>query len=73
MYNIICYKCSRSVVPLERRERDKKGRKTWLITYCPYERCGANLDIQLASTIGLWNGKNFFNPDDPDSTQTETL
>lgn len=67
MPNIICWKCNRSIVPLERREKDKKGRKTWLITYCPNERCAANLDIVPAPDIKLWNGSSFFNPDDPDT------
>jgi hypothetical protein len=68
MVSIICWKCKRSVEPLERREKDKKHRKTWLITYCPFERCNANLDIQDAPAIRLWNGREFFNPDDPDAT-----
>ena len=55
----ICFKCNRSVEPLERREKDKKARKTWLITYCPYERCNANLDIVPAPRIALWDGSMF--------------
>jgi len=63
MYSLICWKCKRSVEPLERREKDKKGKKIWLITYCPYERCAANLDITEAPHIKLWDGGSFFDPD----------
>ena len=56
---IICWKCNRSVEPLERREKDKKAKKTWLITYCPFERCAANLDIVPATSIKIWNGSYF--------------
>jgi hypothetical protein len=61
---VICWKCQRSVEPLERREKDRKSKKTWLITYCPYERCAANLDIKDAPAIRLWNGSFFENPDE---------
>lgn len=60
----ICWKCSRSVDPLERRERDKKAKKTWLILYCPFERCNANLDILPALPIKMFNGSFFEDPDD---------
>lgn len=58
-HQVICYKCNRSVTPLERREKDKKAKRSWLITYCPYERCAANIDIQLTSSIKIWNGSFF--------------
>jgi hypothetical protein len=61
---IVCWKCHRSITPLERRERDKKARRTWLITYCPYERCGANLDIVPAPEVRLWNGSFFEDPEE---------
>ena len=68
MPNIICYKCKRSVEPLERREKDKRGKKTYLITYCPYERCSANLDIIPAPSIKIWNGAYFTDETDADAT-----
>ncbi len=64
MQNIICWKCSRHIEPLERREVDKKAKKAWTITYCPYERCGANLDIASAIPIKLWNSKQGFFQDE---------
>lgn len=75
MQNVICYKCNRSVKPLERRETDKRGKKTWLISYCPYERCSANLDCVLAPSVKLWNGSYFKDEsdDDPDSPQIDLL
>lgn len=65
MHSQICWKCKRSVEPLERREKDKKTKKVWLILYCPFERCTANLDLIPAPAIRLWNGSSFFNPDFP--------
>jgi hypothetical protein len=62
--SVICWKCKRSVDPLERREKDKKARKTWLITSCPYERCSANLDIVIAPPIKLWDGTMFRDEND---------
>ena len=56
--SVICYKCRRSVEPLERLEKDKKG-KLWTITYCPFERCGANLEID-ATAIKKWNNLGYF-------------
>ena len=64
MANIVCWKCQRSVEPLERRERDKKAKKSWFISYCPFDRCGANLDIYPAPPIKLWNGSFFESEDD---------
>ena len=58
--NQICWKCKRSITPAERIETDKKAKKTWLITYCPFERCAANLDLR-EHTIKLWNNdKGYF-------------
>ncbi len=53
---IICPKCQRHIEPLERVERDSKNKKgkTYKITYCPYERCGFNLDLEQI-TVALWN------------------
>jgi hypothetical protein len=59
MSNLICWKCNRSVEPLTRREKDKKAKKTWQISYCPFERCAANLDIREAPPVRLWNGSFF--------------
>lgn len=56
---VICWKCKRHIDPLGRREKDKKTNKVWLITYCPYDRCGANLDITPAVPLKLWNGSYF--------------
>lgn len=67
MQNVICYKCSRSVIPLERREKDKRGKRAWIIAYCPYERCAANLDIYLATPIKLWTGAYFADETDVDT------
>jgi hypothetical protein len=57
----ICFKCKRSVEPLERREKDSKAKKVWLISYCPFERCAANLEITEALKIKVWNGSFFEN------------
>jgi hypothetical protein len=65
--SIICWKCQRHIEPLERREVDKKARKVWVITYCPYERCGANLDIEPGKSIKLWNSKQGFFQDETDA------
>lgn len=64
MPNVICWKCRRSVEALERREKDKKARKTWLITYCPYERCNANIDLVPATPVRLWDGTMFRDEND---------
>jgi len=55
----VCWKCQRSIEPLERREKDKKGKKIWLITFCPFERCAANLDLREVPKMKLWNGSFF--------------
>jgi hypothetical protein len=57
----ICWKCSRSIEPLERKEKDKKSKKSWTILYCPFERCKANLDIYPSVNVKMWNSaKGFF-------------
>jgi hypothetical protein len=66
MSHVICFKCSRHIEPLTRREIDKKAKKTWLITYCPYERCNANLDIEPAIPVKIWNQKRGFFQDETD-------
>jgi hypothetical protein len=66
MSHTVCWKCKRSVEPLERREKDKKARKTWLISYCPFERCNTNLDIQPAPPVKLWTGSYFAEENDPE-------
>lgn len=55
---IVCWKCKRSVEPAQRFEKDKKSKKTWIITYCPYERCLTNLDLEEMN-VKLWNGHTF--------------
>jgi hypothetical protein len=62
--SLICWKCRRSVEPLERREKDKKTGKRWLITYCPFERCNANLDIAPTDRIKVWNSQQGFFEDE---------
>jgi len=58
MSHRICWKCQRSVEPLTRTEKDKKKKK-WVIEYCPYERCSANLEILEAPRVKIWNGAFF--------------
>jgi hypothetical protein len=55
--NQICPKCQTSIDPLERLEKD--GAKTWLIRYCPNDRCKYNLDIESVN-IKLWNAKESY-------------
>lgn len=56
----ICPNCKRSIEPLERVERDTKKNKTYKITYCPYERCKFNLDLEQIN-VRLWNNeKGYF-------------
>jgi len=58
---VICWKCKRSVEPVERREKDKKSKKMWLISSCPFERCAANLDLREVGPVRLWNSdKGYF-------------
>jgi len=40
----ICPKCQRSAKVSERIEREDKGKKNWLITFCAH--CGFNYDIE---------------------------
>jgi hypothetical protein len=57
--SIICPGCRRSVEPLERVERDKKN-KAWKISYCPFERCNFNIDLERIE-VKLWNNdKGYF-------------
>lgn len=57
--HIVCPKCLRSIEPLERLEKDKKGKKTWKILYCPFERCNYNIDLEICD-VKLWNAKGYF-------------
>lgn len=50
----ICPKCNRHVEPKERTERDHKKSKNYKITYCPFERCGFNFDLEQIQ-VKLWN------------------
>lgn len=60
MSNQICPGCQRSVKPLEKLEYDKTIRKHWMISYCPFERCGFNIDLEPMS-LKTWNQtKGFF-------------
>jgi hypothetical protein len=59
MQYIVCPGCKRSVQPLERIETDKKAKKTYRITYCPFERCNFNIDLELVD-IKLWNKAGYF-------------
>jgi hypothetical protein len=56
----VCPGCKRSILPLERLERDKKKHITWRIFYCPFERCNYNIDLE-ETEIKVWNNeKGFF-------------
>ncbi len=58
----ICPGCKRSVEPLEKIAKDKEGKKpkTWKIWYCPFERCGFNIDLEQIE-VRLWNNdKGYF-------------
>lgn len=57
MANRICPKCSRSVIPIERLEKD--GKKYWLISYCPDDRCRFNFDLE-EFTIKEWNSRKSY-------------
>lgn len=60
MTNTVCKGCNRSVVPLERLEKDKKDKKkAWLITYCPFDRCRFNIDIEPAN-VKIWNSTSSY-------------
>lgn len=60
MENIICPGCKRSITPDVRLEKDKKkGGRTYKITYCPFERCKFNLDIEKIE-VKLWNKEGMF-------------
>lgn len=52
--NVVCPKCQRTITPIERVEKDHKHNKTYKITYCPFERCNFNLDLEQI-TVKLWN------------------
>lgn len=51
---LVCPGCKRSVEPLERIEKDREKNKTYKITYCPYDRCNFNFDLEQI-TVKLWN------------------
>jgi len=53
---VVCPGCNRCIEPLERVEKDHKKNKTYKITYCPYERCKFNIDLEQI-TVKLWNHK----------------
>lgn len=54
MENVICPGCKRSVAPRQRYEKDKKHKKTWCISYCPFDRCNFNIEIDQVTTK-VWN------------------
>jgi len=56
MSYIVCPGCRRSVEPSERVERDKKTGKTYKITFCPFDRCNRNIDLEQIQ-VKLWNKK----------------
>lgn len=44
---VICDGCKRSVEPVKLFEESPKPPKQWwLISRCPFERCGYNIDIE---------------------------
>lgn len=57
--SVVCWKCRRSMTPLEKREKDPKTKKHWMISYCSFDRCRAALEIDTAPPIKLWNGSFF--------------
>lgn len=65
MSHQICPGCHRTVQPLDRIEKDKKAKKTYRITYCPYDRCNFNLDIEPIN-VKLWNSKDCSFEDETD-------
>ena len=54
MKQVLCPGCNRNVEPKEKVEKDRKTKKNWAIKYCPYERCGFNLDI-VPFNVKVWN------------------
>jgi len=45
MERITCPGCQQNVDPLKLFEKSPATEKWWLITRCPRERCGYNLDL----------------------------
>lgn len=43
---MICPGCNQRVEPVKSFENSPKTGKQWVITRCPRERCGFNLDIE---------------------------
>lgn len=65
---IVCVGCGLRVSPIEVFEPDARKKTGWIITRCPRERCGFNIDIAEASDHHrspkdkdgrryIWNGK----------------
>lgn len=66
----ICLGCKLRVSPIEVFEQAPRSKKGWIITRCPRERCGYNIDIAEASDHlrrpkdkngrrYFWNGDNW--------------
>ena len=43
----ICGGCGFRVEPVGEFEKDRDGKRWWLITRCPRERCRFNIDLEL--------------------------
>lgn len=46
MDRVICLRCGRSVEPTKLFEQAPKSKQRWLISRCPFSRCGFNIDIE---------------------------
>ena len=42
----VCKGCNLSIIPIRIFGQSKKSKQWWLITKCPRERCGFNIDIE---------------------------
>lgn len=46
MDSTVCGGCALRVEPIKAFEKDPDGKRWWLITRCPRERCAYNIDIE---------------------------
>lgn len=49
---IVCQGCQLSVIPIRVFAQSKKSKQWWLITKCPRERCGFNIDLEQCGDPG---------------------
>lgn len=52
MDSTICGGCALRVEPIKVFKQDLDGKRWWLITQCPRERCEFNIDIELCDKPG---------------------